>query len=127
MVGNFLSRDFNFSKILNEYSAPRDTETYPYVKENQLNQTLSTPPRHLPPEAGQLPAIPTTERLLPLPEVESRSGFKSSFIYQLIKEGKFPKPVKIGTASRWRESEIQAWIFNQIEGGTSGKNAKVRA
>lgn len=63
------------------------------------------------------------ERLLPLPEVESRSGFKSSFIYQLIKENKFPKPVKIGAASRWRESEIQAWIFNQIEGSASGKRA----
>lgn len=90
-------------------------------------QTLSTPQHQLSPEAGQLPAIPTTERLLPLPEVESRSGFKSSFIYQLIKEGKFPKPVKIGTASRWRESEIQAWIFNQIEGSASGKNAEVRS
>lgn len=67
------------------------------------------------------------ERLLPLPEVESRSGFKSSFIYQLIKEGKFPRPVKIGAASRWRESEIQAWIFNQIEGSTSGKRAEGRA
>lgn len=90
-------------------------------------QTLSTPQHQLTPETGKLPAIPTTERLLPLPEVESRSGFKSSFIYQLIKEGKFPKPVKIGTASRWRESEIQAWIFNQIEGSTSGKRAEVRA
>ncbi|MDO8893724.1 MAG: AlpA family phage regulatory protein [Gammaproteobacteria bacterium] len=92
-----------------------------------MNQSLSTPQHQLSLEAGQLPAIPTTERLLPLPEVESRSGFKSSFIYQLIKEGKFPKPVKIGTASRWRESEIQAWIFNQIEGSTSGKRAEVRA
>jgi prophage regulatory protein len=92
-----------------------------------LNQSLSTPQHQLSPEAGQLPAIPTTERLLPLPEVESRSGFKSSFIYQLIKEGKFPKPVKIGTASRWRETEIKAWIFSQIEGGASGKNEKVRA
>lgn len=92
-----------------------------------MNQSLSTPQHQLSPEAGQLSAIPTTERLLPLPEVESRSGFKSSFIYQLIKEGKFPKPVKIGAASRWRESEIQAWIFNQIEGSTSGKRAEVRA
>lgn len=92
-----------------------------------MNQSLSTPQRQLTPEAGKLPAIPATERLLPLPEVESRSGFKSSFIYQLIKEGKFPKPVKIGTASRWRESEIQAWIFNQIEGSASRKNSGVRA
>ncbi len=87
-------------------------------------QILSTPQHHLTPEAGRLPAIQTTERLLPLPEVESRSGFKSSFIYQLIKEGKFPKPVKIGAASRWRESEVQQWIHNQIQGNASGKNVE---
>jgi len=84
-------------------------------------QSSSTPQRQLLPESGKLPATP--ERLLPLPEVESRTGFKSSFLYQLAKEGKFPKPVKIGTASRWRESQVQEWIHNQIEGGASGKNA----
>jgi len=85
-------------------------------------QTVSTPQHHLNPETGQLPAIPTTERLLPLPEVESRSGFKSSFIYRLIKENKFPAPVKIGNASRWRESEVQQWIHDQIN-GASGKHS----
>ena len=89
-----------------------------------MNQTLPTP-QHLHPKEGQLPAPP--ERLIPLPEVESRSGFKSSFIYQLIKEGKFPKPVKIGSASRWRESEVQQWIHNQIEGSASGKRSEVLA
>ena len=88
-----------------------------------MNQTLSTPQHQLSPEAGPLPAIPTTERLLPLPEVESRSGFKSSFIYQLIKEGKFPKPVKIGTASRWRESEVRQWIHAKIKGSSSDKHS----
>ncbi|MDV6347298.1 AlpA family transcriptional regulator [Nitrosomonas sp. Is35] len=91
-----------------------------------MNQTAPTPQHHLNPDAGQSPATSTTERLLPLPEVESRSGFKSSFIYQLIKEGKFPKPIKIGAASRWRESEIQQWIHDQIN-GASGKNAEVQA
>ncbi len=72
-------------------------------------------------------SLTSLERFLPLPEVESQSGFKSSFIYQLIKEGKFPKPVKIGTASRWRESEVQQWIHNQIEGSESGKRSEVQA
>jgi predicted DNA-binding transcriptional regulator AlpA len=86
-----------------------------------MNQTLSTPQHHLRPNECQSPAQP--ERLLPLPEVESRSGFKSSFIYQLIKEGKFPQPVKIGTSSRWRESEVQQWIHDQIESDLSGKRS----
>lgn len=92
-----------------------------------MNQALSPHQHLLHTEHGKLPTAPVTEKLLPLPEVESRSGFKSSFIYQLIKEGKFPKPVKIGTASRWRESEVQQWIHNQIEGNASGKTTKVRA
>lgn len=73
------------------------------------------------PDKSSSPTSP--ERFLPRPEVEFQSGFKSSFIYQLIKEGKFPKPVKIGAASRWRESEVQQWIHDQIEGSASGKNA----
>jgi prophage regulatory protein len=80
-----------------------------------MNQILSNPLHQYPHETGNLPANPTTERLLPLSEVEFRTGFKSSFIYQLIKEGKFPKPIKIGTSSRWRESEVQAWIAKQIQ------------
>ncbi len=85
-----------------------------------MNQTVSTPQHHLTTEVRQLP---TTERLLPIPEVESRSGFKSSFIYQLIKENKFPAPVKIKNASRWRESEVQAWIQAQIESSLSSKHS----
>lgn len=90
-----------------------------------MTKPLSTQ-HHLTPETGELSPIPATEKLLPLPEVESRSGFKSSFLYQLIKSGKFPAPVKIGTSSRWRESEIQAWIQAQIESSTSGKRSGVQ-
>ena len=89
-----------------------------------MNQALSTQQHLLHTGNGQLPAISATEKLLPLPEVELRSGFKSSFIYQLIKEGKFPAPVKIKNASRWRESEIQAWIQAQIESSLSGKHPR---
>lgn len=88
-----------------------------------MTKPSSAPQHHLNPESGKLPAIPATEKLLPLPEVESRSGFKSSFIYQLIKEGEFPAPVKIKNASRWRESEVQAWIQAQIESSLSGKHS----
>lgn len=90
-----------------------------------MNQTLSPPQHHLATEAGKLTAIPATERLLPLPEVESRTGFKSSYLYQLIKGRKFPPPLKIGNASRWRESEVQAWIHAQIEGNASGRRSGV--
>lgn len=88
-----------------------------------MNQSISTSQHLLHPKDGQPPS--QLERLLYLAEVEFQTGFKSSFLYQLMKEGKFPKPVKIGAASRWRESEVQQWIHNQIEGSSSGKNAEV--
>jgi predicted DNA-binding transcriptional regulator AlpA len=84
-----------------------------------MDQTASTPQHHLTARDEKLPAIPATEKLLPLSDVESRTGFKSSFIYQLIKENKFPKPVKIGNASRWPESGVQQWIHDQISGAFS--------
>jgi len=50
------------------------------------------------------------ERLIPLSQMESIVGFKKSKIYALIDEGNFPKPIKVGRNSRWRSSEIEAWI-----------------
>lgn len=40
-------------------------------------------------------------------------GFGRSRIYQLIAEGEFPPPIKIGKSSRWLTSEIDAWINAQ--------------
>ena len=51
-----------------------------------------------------------TDRLLRLDNVIELVGFKSSKIYALIASGEFPRPIKIDSASRWRESVIQAWI-----------------
>lgn len=55
------------------------------------------------------------EKLLPLPEVEAAVGFKRSHIYALIKQGRFPEPVAIGTSRRWKESDVQGWIVEQIQ------------
>lgn len=67
--------------------------------------------------------LASPERLITLDEVQKITGFKSSYIYSKIQKGEFPQPVKIGTASRWRESEIQQWIHDQIQGRASGKRA----
>ncbi|GKS69961.1 hypothetical protein W03_19650 [Nitrosomonas sp. PY1] len=67
------------------------------------------------------------ERLINLDEVERITGFKSSYIYSKIQKSEFPKPVKIGTSSRWKFSEVQQWIHDQIESNASSKCAEVRA
>lgn len=41
-------------------------------------------------------------------------GVTDKFIYKLIKEGKFPKQIKIGSASRWLKSEVESWLLERI-------------
>lgn len=51
------------------------------------------------------------DRLLSRPEVEQAIGLKCSQIYNLMRKGTFPEPIKVGErAVRWRESEIVAYI-----------------
>ena len=43
-------------------------------------------------------------------EVEKQSGLSRATIYRLMKSGKFPRPLSIGTGSvRWRQSDVSAW------------------
>ncbi|WP_075882060.1 helix-turn-helix domain-containing protein [Vreelandella massiliensis] len=50
------------------------------------------------------------ERLLPLPALQDKVGFKHTKIYVLIREGEFPPGKLIFGKRLWRESEIDAWI-----------------
>jgi prophage regulatory protein len=50
------------------------------------------------------------DRIIRLPEVLERVSLSRTTIYQKIQEGSFPKQLKLGRASGWLESEIDAWI-----------------
>jgi len=57
----------------------------------------------------------TTETILRIRDVMSRTGKPRSTIYHDAKNGRFPKPIKIGgTASGWLESEVSAYIAGCI-------------
>jgi predicted DNA-binding transcriptional regulator AlpA len=32
------------------------------------------------------------------------------WLYRAVSAGEFPKPVKIGKATRWRRADLDAWI-----------------
>jgi predicted DNA-binding transcriptional regulator AlpA len=52
-------------------------------------------------------------RFLRLPEVKRRLGISKSHFYQGIKEGRYPKPIKLGKRiSVWREEDIDELIRN---------------
>ena len=53
------------------------------------------------------------ERLIRRPEVETFTGLSRSNIYDWMKRGKFPQPVKLGARLvAWRESGVSTWLEN---------------
>lgn len=50
-------------------------------------------------------------RLVRMKELSRIVGYKPWNIYRLIREGDFPRPVRLGQrAVAWRESDISDWI-----------------
>ena len=63
--------------------------------------------------------------ILRRPQVEQRTGLSRSTLYQYIKDGDFPKPVRLGLrAVGWPESDISDWIAARLKGARQG-NAPV--
>ncbi|MBX9803241.1 MAG: AlpA family phage regulatory protein [Caulobacteraceae bacterium] len=56
-------------------------------------------------------------KLIALPTVMAQTGMCRSWLYAAIKEQRFPKPVKIGGASRWDSRAVDAWVIEIIAGG----------
>lgn len=63
------------------------------------------------------PTAPTSERrILRRAEVEARSGFKRAHLYSLMKQGKFPKAVRLGKrAVGWDSFEVDQWIADRTK------------
>lgn len=59
------------------------------------------------------------DRLLRLPEVLARTGISRSTLYENMKAGRFPKQQKpTPRCSGWRESDIEAVINGEWDGGS---------
>lgn len=54
------------------------------------------------------------DKLICMRDVTEVTGFTRGWIYVLVREGKFPAPVKVGKrAIRWRQSEVSDWISSR--------------
>ena len=54
------------------------------------------------------------ERLLRRLDVADLTSIRSrSTLYDMIRRGDFPPPVKLGRSSAWRESEVRRWIADR--------------
>jgi prophage regulatory protein len=55
------------------------------------------------------------DRLLRLPEVEALTGCKKSTLYNLMRAGKFVRPVRISArCTAWPESRVLEWVQARI-------------
>lgn len=59
-------------------------------------------------------------RILRLPDVKAASGLGRTTIYDLMKEGRFPKARRIAGAHAvgWDSLEIEAWVAEQLGDAT---------
>lgn len=59
----------------------------------------------------------TQRRILRLPEVLIRTGFKRAHIYSLINQGRFPQSVQLGPrAVGWDSLAVEKWVEERIAG-----------
>lgn len=57
----------------------------------------------------QQPAV--DRRILRRDEVEAKTGFKRAHIYKLMRDGKFPRALRLGIrAVGWDSVEIDQWV-----------------
>ncbi len=65
------------------------------------------------------------DRLIRLPEVESATGCKKSTIYKLLKDGSFPRPVRLSSRMvAWSEVAVQKWVHDRIQGASFKEKGK---
>lgn len=54
--------------------------------------------------------------LMTLNDLISELQLSRCTIYRMIKRDGFPAPLKYGRASRWKKSEVEHYITNQLKG-----------
>lgn len=65
-------------------------------------------------------ALREASRLLRLPEVKALTGLKSNTtVYDMIRRGEFPKPVKVGRMSYWPAEAVHRWIDTVVGAGAA--------
>ena len=56
----------------------------------------------------------TNDKMVDMAFITHFTGLTDKWFYKLIKDGDFPKPIKLGRSSRWMQSEVEAWVQNRI-------------
>jgi predicted DNA-binding transcriptional regulator AlpA len=54
------------------------------------------------------------DQLVDMQFITRFTGLTDKWFYKLIKDSLFPKPIKLGRSSRWKQSEVEAWLLQRI-------------
>ncbi|EEQ03002.1 Prophage CP4-57 regulatory protein AlpA [Yersinia rohdei ATCC 43380] len=54
------------------------------------------------------------DRMVDMSFITQFTGLTDKWFYKLIKDGSFPKPIKMGRSSRWLQSEVENWLNERI-------------
>lgn len=54
------------------------------------------------------------DQLVEMRFITKLAGLTDKWFYKLIKDGLFPRPIKLGRSSRWKKSEVELWLQQRI-------------
>ncbi|HEI8486087.1 AlpA family transcriptional regulator [Morganella morganii] len=54
------------------------------------------------------------DQLVDMRFITKLTGLTDKWFYKMIKDGLFPKPIKLGRSSRWKKSEVELWLQQRI-------------
>lgn len=60
------------------------------------------------------PANLLNDKFVDMAFITQLTGLTDKYFYKIIKDGRFPKPIKLGRSSRWLESEVEGWLQQRI-------------
>lgn len=55
------------------------------------------------------------DQLVDMRFITKLTGLTDKWFYKLIKDGLFPRPIKLGRSSRWKQSEVELWLQQRIK------------
>lgn len=55
------------------------------------------------------------DKLVDMAFITNFTGMTDKWFYRLISEARFPAPIKLGRSSRWRRSQVEAWLLERIK------------
>ena len=90
------------------------------MPERELNSKLSSDTLITTGESNMITeTLLTEDKLVDMLFITTLTRLTDKWFYRLIKDGEFPKPIKLGRSSRWLQSEVEHWLRERVKASRS--------